>query len=120
MNRRMWLQDGRMQKFREVLSRWERSIPTRTVIIFTPTRLVRVDKDRRTQVGRALDRVGVEHTQAYSPEARGRMFGTLQDRLVKELAHWDRRDRSGERVDTRGLLFTCRIQCSCCQTGSGR
>jgi len=49
-----------------------------------------VDKDRLTQVGRALDRLGVEHIPAYSPEARGRserMFGTLQDRLVKELAH---------------------------------
>jgi transposase len=47
-----------------------------------------VDKDRLTQVGRALDRLGVEHIPAYSPEARGRserMFGTLQDRLVKEL-----------------------------------
>jgi len=41
-------------------------------------------------VGRALDRLGIEHIPAYSPEARGRserMFGTLQDRLVKELAH---------------------------------
>src|SRR5215217_8669333 len=49
-----------------------------------------VDKDRLTQVGRALDRLGVEHIPAYSPEARGRserMFGTLQDRLVKELKH---------------------------------
>jgi transposase len=49
-----------------------------------------VDKDRRTQVGRALDHLGIEHIPAYSPEARGRserMFGTLQDRLVKELAH---------------------------------
>lgn len=49
-----------------------------------------VDKDRHTQVGRALDRLGVEHIPAYSPEARGRserMFGTLQDRLVKELKH---------------------------------
>ncbi|MGB7839745.1 MAG: ISNCY family transposase [Terrimicrobiaceae bacterium] len=47
-----------------------------------------VDKDRLTQVGRALDRLGIEHIPAYSPEARGRserMFGTLQDRLVKEL-----------------------------------
>ena len=54
-----------------------------------------VDKDRRTQVGRALDRLGVEHIPAYSPEARGRserMFGTLQDRLVKELAHAGLRD----------------------------
>ena len=47
-----------------------------------------VDKERLTQVGRALDRLGIEHIPAYSPEARGRserMFGTLQDRLVKEL-----------------------------------
>ena len=54
-----------------------------------------VDKDRRTQVGRALDRLGVEHIPAYSPEARGRserMFGTLQDRLVKELKHAGLRD----------------------------
>jgi hypothetical protein len=49
-----------------------------------------VNKDCPTQVGRALDRLGVEHIPAYSPEARGRserMFGTLQDRLVKELEH---------------------------------
>jgi hypothetical protein len=49
-----------------------------------------VDKDHLTQVGRALDRLGIEHIAAYSPEARGRserMFGTLQDRLVKELKH---------------------------------
>ena len=47
-----------------------------------------VDKQRLTQVGRALDRLGIEHIPAYSPEARGRserMFGTLQDRLPKEL-----------------------------------
>lgn len=29
-----------------------------------------VDKERPTQVGRALDRLGVEHIPAYSPEAR--------------------------------------------------
>jgi hypothetical protein len=54
-----------------------------------------VDKDRPTQVGRALDRLGIEHIPAYSPEARGRserMFGTLQDRLVKELEHAGVRD----------------------------
>ena len=48
-----------------------------------------VDKERPTQVGRALDRLGVEHIPAYSPQARGRserMFSTLQDRLPKELA----------------------------------
>src|SRR5207244_146179 len=54
-----------------------------------------VDKNRLTQVGRALDRLGVEHIPAYSPEARGRserMFATLQDRLVKELKHAGLRD----------------------------
>jgi len=47
-----------------------------------------VDKDRLTQVGRALHQLGIEHIPAYSPEARGRserMFATLQDRLPKEL-----------------------------------
>jgi hypothetical protein len=36
-----------------------------------------------------LKHLGIEHIPAYSPEARGRserMFGTLQDRLIKELA----------------------------------
>jgi hypothetical protein len=48
----------------------------------------KVDKSRLTQVGRALERLGIEHIPAYSPEARGRserMFGTLQGRLPKEL-----------------------------------
>jgi transposase len=55
----------------------------------TPTAGGPVDKDRLTQVGRALKQLGIEHIPAYSPEARGRserMFGTLQDRLIKELA----------------------------------
>jgi transposase len=42
-----------------------------------------------TQVGRALEHLGVEHIAAYSPQARGRSertFRTLQDRLTKELA----------------------------------
>ena len=55
---------------------------------YTPKADGPVDKDRLTQVGRALDRLGIEHIAAYSPEARGRserMFGTLQDRLPKEL-----------------------------------
>jgi transposase len=47
-----------------------------------------VDKERLTQVGRALSQLGIEHIPAYSPEARGRserVFGTLQGRLPKEL-----------------------------------
>jgi transposase len=48
-----------------------------------------VDRKHLTQVGRALAHLGVEHIAAYSPQARGRserLFQTLQDRLVKELA----------------------------------
>lgn len=56
---------------------------------FTPKAGDPVDKDSPTQVGRALAQLGIEHIAAYSPEARGRSeraFGTLQDRLPKELA----------------------------------
>ncbi len=54
----------------------------------TPESGGKVDKDKPTQVGRALGQLGIEHIPAYSPEARGRserLFGTLQDRLPKEL-----------------------------------
>ena len=47
-----------------------------------------IDRSRRTQVGRALEALGIEHIMAYSPQARGRserVNRTLQDRLVKEL-----------------------------------
>ena len=49
----------------------------------------KVAKELPTQFGRALAQLGIRHIAAYSPEARGRserMFGTLQDRLPKELA----------------------------------
>jgi transposase len=49
----------------------------------------KVSKMQLTQVGRALKQLGIQHIAAYSPEARGRserMFGTLQNRLPKELA----------------------------------
>lgn len=55
----------------------------------TPEAGGRVSKTVLTQVGRALKQLGIEHIAAYSPQARGRserMFGTLQDRLPKELA----------------------------------
>jgi transposase len=54
----------------------------------TPAAGGKVDRERWTQVGRALAQLGIEHIPAYSPEARGRSeraFGTLQDRLPKEL-----------------------------------
>jgi transposase len=55
----------------------------------TPDAGGKVDRTHLTQVGRALEHLGVEHIAAYSPQARGRSerpFHTLQDRLVKELA----------------------------------
>ena len=55
----------------------------------TPEAGGKVDRANLTQVGRALDHLGVEHIAAYSPQARGRserVFHTLQDRLTKELA----------------------------------
>jgi len=42
----------------------------------------------RTQVGRALDELGITLIPAHSPQARGRvewLWGTFQDRLVSEL-----------------------------------
>lgn len=56
---------------------------------FTPKAGEKVDRHARTQVGRALAQLGIEHIAAYSPQARGRcerVFRTLQDRLPKELA----------------------------------
>ncbi len=54
----------------------------------TPKRGERVDPSRPTQVGRALQELGVKMIAAYSPEARGRSernFGTWQGRLPQEL-----------------------------------
>lgn len=54
----------------------------------TPTARGAVDKQRVTQVGRALRQLGIEHIPAYSPQARGRserVNRTLQGRLVNEL-----------------------------------
>jgi transposase len=48
----------------------------------------KVDRVDLTQFGRAMTQLGIEMIPAYSPEARGRSeraFGTLQDRLPKEL-----------------------------------
>jgi len=47
-----------------------------------------VDRERLTQVGRALTDMGIEPIPAYSPQARGRSergFGTWQGRLPQEL-----------------------------------
>ncbi len=46
------------------------------------------NEDTKTQFGRVMDSLGVKLIFAHSPQAKGRVervFGTLQDRLVKEL-----------------------------------
>jgi transposase len=55
---------------------------------FRTTKAGEIDRSHLTQVGRALEQLGVEPIGAFSPQARGRSeraFQTLQDRLVKEL-----------------------------------
>jgi len=57
-----------------------------------------VDRQRLTQVGRALAQLGIDHIAAYSPEARGRSeraFGTHQERLPRELAKLGITDMAG-------------------------
>jgi transposase len=54
----------------------------------TPKAHGKVDKTRMTQVGRALNELGIKMIAAYSPQARGRSersFGTWQGRLPQEL-----------------------------------
>jgi hypothetical protein len=56
--------------------------------VYTPTSGAAPDRAKRTQVGRALARLGIEHIVSFSPQARGRserMNRTLQDRLINEL-----------------------------------
>jgi transposase len=55
---------------------------------YTPKSGGKVNKALFTQVGRALDRLGIEHIPAYSPQARGRserVNRTLQDRMINEM-----------------------------------
>ena len=54
----------------------------------TPKAGEAVDKNRLTQVGRAMKELGIQMIPAYSPQARGRSersFGTWQGRLPQEL-----------------------------------
>jgi len=47
-----------------------------------------VSKDSLTQIGRALQELGIQHIPSYSPQARGRserLNGTLQGRIPQEL-----------------------------------
>ena len=64
----------------------------------TPKAGEKVDKQRLTQVGRAMKELGVQMIPAYSPQARGRSersFGTWQGRLPQELRLAGIRDLAG-------------------------
>ena len=55
---------------------------------YTPAAGGKVDRSRPTQVGRAMQALGIQTIAACSPEARGRSernFGTWQNRLPQEL-----------------------------------
>jgi transposase len=55
---------------------------------YTPKAGQPVDRTRPTQVGRAMQELGIQMIPAYSPQARGRSernFGTWQGRLPQEL-----------------------------------
>jgi hypothetical protein len=64
------------------------------------------NKTARTQFGRASEELGMRLITAHSPQAKGRierLFGTLQDRLVKELRlagvnNWEQANRFLEEV----------------------
>lgn len=56
--------------------------------VCTPKGAIKPDRSIRTQVGRALEYLGIELIHANSPQARGRCersYGTLQGRLPQEL-----------------------------------
>lgn len=56
--------------------------------VHTPTSGSAPDRTKPTQLGRALQRLGIEHILGYSPQARGRSERanrTVQGRLVNEL-----------------------------------
>lgn len=60
--------------------------------------------DLKTQFARAMSELGIEVIFAHSPQAKGRVenkFGTLQDRLVKELrlANISTRERANQFLD---------------------
>jgi transposase len=55
---------------------------------YTPKAQQRVNQQQPTQVGRAMNELGIQTIPAYSPQARGRSersFGTWQGRLPQEL-----------------------------------
>ncbi len=79
----------------------------------------KVDYHRRTQVGRALQELGVQMIPAYSPEARGRSersFGTWQNRLPQELRLAGISTLEGANRLLKGAVH-CGVQSPVCQAG---
>ena len=84
-----------LRMLKTYLERWGRPLAfyTDRAGLFQVNRAPQVDEQLRgqsalTQIGRALEELGIEWIPAYSPQAKGRVercFGTLQDRLVKGL-----------------------------------
>jgi hypothetical protein len=90
--------DSTQENFRVLegwLRRWGRPLSyyTDKDSLFVINRPVQLGEQLRgqgplTQIGRALGELGIESILAHSPQAKGRIenaFGTLQDRLVKEM-----------------------------------
>ena len=99
---RVWLQFAPaestaavMRLLRDYIGLWGRpvAIYADRHSIWQTTRDASVDEqlqglEAETQMGRALRELGIQYIVARSPQAKGRverLFGTLQDRLVKEL-----------------------------------
>jgi hypothetical protein len=85
---------GTVETHLDLLGTWlrqhgrPRAIYTDRHSIFEPQDKGRALPDGVTQFGRALSELDVELIRAHSPQAKGRverLFGTLQDRWVKEL-----------------------------------
>lgn len=90
----------------------------------TPKQGERVDACRPTQVGRALQELGVKMIAAYSPQARGRSersFGTWQGRLPQELRMRGIRDLEPANEFLRGTYiaeFNAKFAVAAAQKGS--
>jgi transposase len=80
---------------KKYLQRWERPLAfyTDKASLFKTSRPQQREQELagqlpKTQIGRALEELGIEWIPAHSPQAKGRVerfFGTAQDRLVKGL-----------------------------------
>jgi hypothetical protein len=86
--------EGTVETHMDLLGRWLRqhgrpgALYTDRHSIFEPQDKGRAVTEGLTQFGRALEELGVELIRARSPQAKGRverLFGTAQDRWVKEM-----------------------------------